>query len=206
MHAFLITKDINNNKIKLLNDLKVKKLDFTLQKIDDSRELKKITKYSFPEKTAIIIDNIDTSTIETQNSFLKNLEEPNLNLIYILTAKSLENVLPTIISRCQVINSSNNIDGNINLDNVIISNSKDSIENTKKAKDFLKLKIDEKFKIIEKIKDREEAINFVESLILVKHKNNDFDFLENYLLTLGNLNKNGNVSLQLTNLLITSFS
>jgi DNA polymerase III delta prime subunit len=198
MHAFLILKGSKRDVEEFANNKGAKILYFTLQKIDDCRNLKKITKYSFSEKTAIVIENIDTATIETLNSFLKNLEEPNKNLVYVLTAKSLDGVLPTIISRCQIIK-------NIG-ENKIKSNDDDLSDINLKLEEFLKMGIDNKFQFMEKIKDREEAILLIENLILNKHKRNDFKNLENYLETLKNLKANGNVSLQLTNLLITSFS
>lgn len=205
MHAFLIT---GNNKTyidKFLKDQDAKIINFSLQKIEDSKNLKIITKYSFPEKTVIVLENIDKATPETTNSILKNIEEPNKNLSYVLTAKSLDNVLPTIISRCQIINSNikNKDNDNSSSNNMIKEIDEESL---KIVDDFIKMDINNKFKMIEKIKDRKEAINFLENLILLKHSNKDFKNLENYLETLKNLNKNGNVSLQLTNLLVTSFS
>ena len=193
MHAFLILKGIKNDIEEFAKKQKAKVFYFSLQKIEDSRELKKITKYSFSEKTAIVIQNIDTATTETANAVLKNLEEPNKNLIYILTARSLDGVLETIISRCQIIKN--------NLQSPKI-NSVDIDEIAK----FLKTDINEKLQFIDKIKDRGEAIIFLENLILIRHENKDFENLENHLKTLKNLKANGNVSLQLTNLLVTSFS
>lgn len=38
-----------------------------------------------------------------QNAFLKTLEEPNPNVVLLLTASSAEELLPTIASRCEVI-------------------------------------------------------------------------------------------------------
>ena len=66
MHAFLL---INKNPEEFAKEQNAKVIPFTLQKIEDARELKKLVKFSFSEKTTIII----------------------------------ENVLPTIISRCEVI-------------------------------------------------------------------------------------------------------
>ncbi len=45
-------------------------------------------------------------TVESQNALLKTLEEPPSRLILILTAPSVEHVLPTIASRCTVVNLS----------------------------------------------------------------------------------------------------
>ncbi|AKM83441.1 hypothetical protein A2422_01040 [Candidatus Woesebacteria bacterium RIFOXYC1_FULL_31_51] len=198
MHAFLILKSSKSDIEEFAKKENAKVYYFALQKIEDCRNLKKITKYSFSEKTAIVIESIDTATVETVNSFLKNLEEPNKNLIYILTAKSLDGVLPTIISRCQIIK-------NIR-ENIINNNDDDLNDINLKLEEFLKMGIDNKFLFMEKIKDRGEAILLIENLILNKHREKDFKNLENYLETLKNLKANGNVSLQLTNLLITSFS
>lgn len=171
MHAFLL---INTNPLEFAKKNKAKILSFVLQKIEDARELKKLVKFSFAEKTAIVIENIDTATTETANAFLKNLEEPNENLIYILTATNLNNVLPTIISRCEIVkvHSTQYIVQRKNID----------------------------YKTALNIKDRDEAIKFVEDLIFT---DDNFINKENYLRTLINLKANGNVSLQLTNMLAT---
>lgn len=54
----------------------------------------------FADRKIFIIRDIDNSTAEAQNKLLKVLEEPNSNIYYILTTSNLENVLPTIRSRC----------------------------------------------------------------------------------------------------------
>ncbi len=169
MHAFLLT---NLDPLEFAKKHKVRVIPFTLQKVDDLRELKKFVKFSFSEKTAILIENIDTATLEATNAFLKNLEEPGQNLIYILTAANLENVLPTIISRCEVVKSA--------------ATSHQAPNTNFNYKDALN------------IKDREEAIKFIENMILVDHEKNNFNNMENYLQTIAALKANGNVSLQLT--------
>jgi len=171
MHAFLL---INTNPKEFATRQKAKQIPFTLQKIEDARELKKFVKFSFFEKTAIIVEDIDKATAETQNAFLKNLEEPSYNLIYILTASNINNVLPTITSRCQVIRI---------------------------KKEELKIK-NSNYKDALNIKDRGEAIKFIENLIHIDHEKNIFKNEENYLQSLKNLKANGNVSLQLLNLVV----
>lgn len=47
-----------------------------------------------------IIDGADELTNEAANAALKLLEEPKGKVVFILIAKSLEKILPTIISRC----------------------------------------------------------------------------------------------------------
>lgn len=54
-------------------------------------------------KRVYIIHNVENSTSEALNSLLKFLEEPRNNILAILTCSSVEAVLPTIVSRCQVI-------------------------------------------------------------------------------------------------------
>ncbi len=54
------------------------------------------------KKKVIIIKNIEKMRKESANSFLKLLEEPPLNTIIILTTDNVNSILPTILSRCQV--------------------------------------------------------------------------------------------------------
>ena len=191
MHAFLIvsnsTEQTQNEINKLVGSNSIKNvLSFTLEKIEDSRELKKLVKYSFNQKTAFLIKDIDKATEETLNSFLKNLEEPSTDLFYILTAKSLEGVLETIASRCQIIFGVKKIE-----------------ENDHPANEFLELPEKEQFQVVEKIKDRQEAIDFLNSLIFEAKEKKLYQKLEVIIDTLMRVSKNGNLSLQLTNLLVT---
>lgn len=173
MHAFLL---INSDPIQFAKKENAKVIPFELQKIEDVRNLKKLTKFSFNEKTAIVINDIDSATNEALNAFLKNLEEPNRNLIYILTATNLNNVLPTIVSRCEII----------------------AVHSTK----YLVQRGNKEYKDALNIKDRGEAIKFVEDLLYIDHSKKDFKNMENYLNTIQNLKLNGNVSLQMTNLVV----
>lgn len=52
----------------------------------------------------IIIDDSDTMRMETQNSLLKTLEEPPHYINIILITSNSNNIIPTILSRCQIIN------------------------------------------------------------------------------------------------------
>ncbi|MEX0945537.1 MAG: AAA family ATPase [Balneolaceae bacterium] len=54
-------------------------------------------------RTVIVIIGIDTMRKESANAFLKLLEEPSDNILFILTASKTDQLLPTIISRCQQI-------------------------------------------------------------------------------------------------------
>ena len=49
----------------------------------------------------IVLDQADTMTEEAANAFLKTLEEPPKRNLFILNAVEPDNLLPTIVSRCQ---------------------------------------------------------------------------------------------------------
>lgn len=50
-----------------------------------------------------ILNRVDLLGTQAANAFLKTLEEPPQDVVIILLARSLDNVLPTIVSRCQVV-------------------------------------------------------------------------------------------------------
>src|SRR5690625_2408608 len=54
-------------------------------------------------KTVVILSDIETMRKEAVNAFLKLLEEPSENVMFILTSSRPEQLLPTIVSRCQEI-------------------------------------------------------------------------------------------------------
>ncbi len=49
----------------------------------------------------VIIDRADKMTIDSQNAFLKTLEEPPILTVFFILAENPGNLLPTVISRCQ---------------------------------------------------------------------------------------------------------
>lgn len=64
---------------------------------------KTVLKPNEGRKTVMILTGIDTMRKEAANAFLKLLEEPSENLMFILTADKTDQMLPTIMSRCQQI-------------------------------------------------------------------------------------------------------
>ena len=70
--------------------------------IDKIRELKKSLslKYDF---TFIIIDDAHKMNVMAQNCFLKTLEEPKENVVFVLVTSSLDTLLKTIHSRCEIL-------------------------------------------------------------------------------------------------------
>ena len=198
MHAYLIT-GASQGKVEkylknLVGELKVKPIEFPLSKIEDVRVLGSFVNLSLQEPTAIVVRNIDAATIPAQNAFLKALEEPQEKLTYILTARSQYPVLPTILSRCQI----------------ITTGSSDKVDYSKTL-EFIKMSQGEKLALIDKIHTREEALDFTEDFILscheLLHKTKEKHFLLAKFLKVGNLTltrlkANGNVVLQLTNMVV----
>ncbi|MDI1352388.1 MAG: DNA polymerase III subunit delta' [bacterium] len=77
-------------------------------KIDQIRELQS-SAYLTPQRAKhriIIIDAADRMNIASANALLKILEEPAGHLLFILIAQQISTVLPTILSRCQMISFS----------------------------------------------------------------------------------------------------
>ena len=66
-------------------------------------EIRPVTKLKPNEgrRVIVIITQIEKMRKEAANAFLKLLEEPSDRLMFILTTEHLENLLPTITSRCQ---------------------------------------------------------------------------------------------------------
>lgn len=76
-------------------------------KIDQIRALKKELSYPPVEgdgRVVLLADiHLTMARAEVANSLLKTLEEPPAQTVFILTAAEAAGILPTIISRCQVI-------------------------------------------------------------------------------------------------------
>lgn len=74
-------------------------------KIDQVRELQhslSLAPYEARYRVALIL-RFEEANTSTANAMLKTLEEPPPQVVVILTAKSVESLLPTIVSRCEVL-------------------------------------------------------------------------------------------------------
>lgn len=98
----------------------------------------------------VITEDASVMTTEAQNALLKTLEEPPEEAILILGAPSDANLLPTILSRCEI---------------VILTPSKvegeGSLANASTYQDIEKLissGIEDRFEYIEKLKDKKEFL------------------------------------------------
>jgi hypothetical protein len=199
MHAYLIVGSDQEKSLKeaqnLAKKLKSELYEFQIVKIDDVRVLQRFVKLKLTKPTSIFIKDIEKATTEGLNAFLKNLEEPQKNANYILTTSSSYKVLPTIVSRCQIIR---------------IRNTKYEIRNTKIIYSFLKMSQGEKFKFLEKIRKRDDAASFIQDFMHICHdqllnaseKKKFANLLEQAQKTYNAIAANGNVTLQLTNFAI----
>lgn len=198
MHAYLIAGQNPNDQISnLAKKLKAKVLEYPLNKIEDVRNLNNLIRLSFEEPTLIVSANIHEAGEEALNAFLKNLEEPQDNIYFALTAPSIRKVLPTIVSRCQIIKSANN--------------PITQLDNNKETEKFLKMTTGEKLNYISLIKDREKAMDLAENTVYLLHSQLHSgvvkysiaaDNIAVAIKTLTRLKGNGNVNLQLTNFVI----
>jgi DNA polymerase III delta prime subunit len=73
--------------------------------IEAIRKIKKwLSQKAYQEKKRlIVIYQAQQLTIEAQNAFLKTLEEPPKNTLILLAVDNSHRLLPTIISRCQIV-------------------------------------------------------------------------------------------------------
>ncbi|KTC88999.1 DNA polymerase III subunit delta' [Fluoribacter dumoffii] len=74
-------------------------------KIDQIRELQDYA-YLTPQRTKyrlIVIESADRMNTSAANSLLKILEEPPQQTLFLLLAQQLSTLLPTVLSRCQII-------------------------------------------------------------------------------------------------------
>lgn len=101
---------------------------------------------------AVIIENAGDLTKESQNALLKTIEELPKEAVLILGASSNANILPTILSRCEIVNLE------ATSDDTLVYHSK-FIQDLEK---LLNSSLEERFEYIEKLKDRE---GFLHSMV-----------------------------------------
>ncbi len=87
-------------------DLKIIKQIKSSIKIEQIREMRKeVGLKPFKNKKKIyIIDKAEKMTLEASNCLLKTIEEPPYFVIIILICSKIDPILPTIVSRCQIVN------------------------------------------------------------------------------------------------------
>lgn len=144
---------------KIFNELKIDRFDITLFEyekavgIGDIRELQKKI-YLKPIKStikAVFINATVGITTEAQNALLKTLEEAPEDTIIILQVVNADEILPTILSRCKVIQ---------------IKSTRENVDVSKYIKILNSNGIGEKLKLAQNLaKDKNETLDFLENLI-----------------------------------------
>lgn len=80
-----------------------KKKDISIEQVREAKQ--KLSLYPYHGKyKVLIIDGAHRASISAQNALLKILEEPNPTTIIILVTHEIDRILPTILSRLQVLN------------------------------------------------------------------------------------------------------
>lgn len=74
-----------------------------LIKIDQIRQIESFLMRADERKKLIVIYDFHTAKPETQNAFLKTLEEKSLKAQFIIHSKSKEQIIATVLSRCKII-------------------------------------------------------------------------------------------------------
>ncbi len=178
MVSFLITAKDKDKRIirakELCAERQIDQFDITLIEKDTSakttsqsigiEEVKNMQKKIFfkpikSEFKAVIIEDAQLLTTEAQNALLKVLEEPPANTILILGSDSKEALLPTILSRCQI----------LELESTAMKFTEKQKED---LMDFItnlhELPIGDRLKKAELLaKDKEKALAWIEKLMIV---------------------------------------
>lgn len=109
----------------------------SLEDIRQLLELASLTPLNASKKV-VILENVHTISPAASNALLKTLEEPANNTVFLLTSNVLK-ILPTIMSRCQVLNC-NRLSVRAELSEEI-AEIVNSIEPAVQAGDFRKLQL-----------------------------------------------------------------
>lgn len=175
--------------------------------IDQIRDVGKkvlLKPYALNYKVVIILE-AEKLTLPAQNAFLKTLEEPPDNTIFILGTTKLDSLLPTIVSRCQIIN--------ILEPEEISVTEQEKKECQQTAVSILKSGLGERLKIASNYsKDKSQALRFTQILLVTlrqmmiqKPSSNIINSINNTQKAIVMLEANTNPSLVIGNLLLSLY-
>lgn len=123
--------------------------------IDEARKLREAqSDKAIAHTKKIFIIELQSITIEAQNSLLKVFEEPTPDTHFFIIVPSAEIIVSTLRSR------------------VMIIHGEDMNINTEKIREFLKLSLSERLKIVDTVaeeKNKTEAMRLVDGIITVLH-------------------------------------
>lgn len=156
--------DIDSFDITLIEQETASKNSSSIGIEDVKNMQKKLFLKPLKSKTkAIIIEESHLLTIQAQNALLKILEEPPEHTIIFLLSESKDVLLPTILSRCQIITLEEN-------------KTELTVKELQEYKVFIQnlsnLSVGERLKQAESLaKDKQKTIEWIEKLILVLREN-----------------------------------
>lgn len=143
---------------RLFNELKVINPNGMWIKKEQILDLQKEFKLKslLANKKVYIINEVEKLNESASNSLLKFLEEPNDNIIAILVADNIHQLLPTIISRCQILS----LKKNQKEINSLINQLSVKIEDIERMKTIM-------FKFVNELEDqKEKTLLYTKKLIL----------------------------------------
>jgi len=174
MQSILLIAKNNKNSLEYAISIskknKIDQIDITVENfekiigIEDVRNIQKklFLKPIKSEVKSVIIDAFLGLTVEAQNALLKVLEEPPANTIIIVAAISKNFFLPTILSRCRIIE--------IKEESKILSDKEFSVYQNVLA-DLTENTIAKKMKLAQDFgKSREETLIWLEQMLAVIRK------------------------------------
>ena len=150
---------------KMADERKISKFDiysYETEKAVGIGDVKSLSKQIFlkpmqGDKKMVVLEAFLGMTIDSQNAFLKVLEEPPLSTTIVILASS-NFFLPTILSRCKLIE----LDREMDFEKDEEKNLLEILENLKSTG------VGEKLKLAQDLaKDKEQALIFLEKLIIV---------------------------------------
>lgn len=173
-------------------------------KIKDVRLLQENLSYGHSAETpsCFVILGAEKITLPAQNALLKILEEPPQNANLVLVASHSHELLSTIVSRCLIKKQTEatNQQGKATEQLLSLTEDLEKFFTNTQTKNYSEL-----IELAEKLKDREEAIIILKTLItnLSQWPTIPHQTLKNVLTALDSLQKNGNVRLVLEDCFFT---
>ena len=189
--------EVANFDYEVVYPLKDDKINLDVGRIyvKQARELVQKTRTALKKNKVYIIYKASTMNEQAQNAFLKSLEEPNSSTFYILLVNNVHSLLPTVLSRSQILKITplnndaslklipDNIPANIKQQILFVANGNPLLINKlvndsslisqysahiTTAKSFLTASTYQKLITINKLKDsREDAIATLDALIKI---------------------------------------
>ena len=189
--------EVANFDYEVVYPLKDDKINLDVGKIyvKQARELVQKTRTALKKNKVYIIYKASTMNEQAQNAFLKSLEEPNSSTFYILLVNNVHSLLPTVLSRSQILKITplnndaslklipDNIPANIKQQILFVANGNPLLINKlvndsslisqysahiTTAKSFLTASTYQKLITMNKLKDsREDAIATLDALIKI---------------------------------------